>query len=64
MDRKDKTLMVMLFYLALIVIGGGGGFYWKKNDGLIIGVSAMTLLSAVLWFSVGKKYAESQKDFY
>ena len=53
MQKFTKT-QIGLFYLFLILLCSYGGYYYKKDDGAAIGMVVGAVISAVLWFQVGK----------
>ena len=54
----DKFWFIMIFYALLSsIVAPYIGYHLKGNAGLGQGYVAGSVLSLILWFTVGKKYA-------
>jgi hypothetical protein len=49
---------ILIFYEILAIIGASIGSHFDKKNGFSNGYVAGTVLSLVLWFTVGRKMAK------
>ena len=57
-DKLGTAYMVLAFYAVLMTVSASIGYKMDKKNGFTNGYIVGIVISLVLWFTMGKKYAK------
>ena len=57
-DKLGTAYMVLAFYSVLMAVAANIGYNMDKKNGFTNGYIVGIVISLVLWFTMGKKYAK------